>query len=148
MKKSITIIAIIMAVMVCAASYYCSARNVIVTLQELPQQAQSFLAAHFDTSDISSIVKDGNEYEVRFENGTEVEFNHKGQWENIDCKREPVPASIIALLPEQIPSYLKTNFKKAFITKLGKEHFGYDLELSNGLDLEFSSNGRLKKVDD
>ena len=80
MKINSTILSILSAVIVCMASISCSAKNVVIKVQDLPQQAQSFLDTHFKTSEISLVVKDGNEYDIRFENGWEVEFNHKGQW--------------------------------------------------------------------
>ena len=148
MKINSTILSILSAVIVCMASISCSAKNVVIKVQDLPQQAQSFLDTHFKTSEISLVVKDGNEYDIRFENGWEVEFNHKGQWEKIDCKRDSVPSSVISILPEAIPSYLRSNYENAFITEIGLDHSGYDVELSNGLDIEFSSNGRFKIIDD
>ena len=138
----------IIAVAVCVISYSCSAENNIVNVQDLPQTIQSFLSSHFQNTSVSVAIKDGNDFEIRMDNGWEIEFDHKGQWENIDCKRDEVPASVIALIPETAVSYLNSNFEKAFITEISKDRSGYDVELSNGLDLRFSSKGNLKKVDD
>lgn len=126
----------------------CSARNIIVKVQDLPQAAQSFLTEHFDSEEVSLAIKDDNEYEVRFVNGWEVEFDRKGQWKKVDCKRDEVPAGIISLIPEAITSYLSVNFDKAFVTEISKDRSGYDIELNNGLDLDFTSKGQLKEIDD
>lgn len=146
MKKLIfsSVIAIAASVFACA----CSAKDTVVKIQDLPQAIQSFISEHFSNTGVALAIKDGNEYEVRMDNGWEIEFDNKGQWENIDCKRDEVPASVFSLIPESIAAYLSSNFEKAFVTEISKDHSGYDVELSNGLDLEFSSNGRFKKIDD
>ena len=137
----------IIAIAACVFAYSCSAKDTIVKVKDLPQTIQSFLSAHFSNTGVAVAIKDGNEYEIRMENGWEIEFDNKGQWENIDCKRDKVPASVISLIPETIASYLRSNFDKAYVTEISKDHSGYDIELSNGLDLEFSSNGRFKKIE-
>ena len=146
MKK--VFLSTIIAMAACVFASSCSAKDTIVKVQDLPQTIQSFIASHFSNTSVALAIKDGNEYEIRMDNGWEVEFDNKGQWEKIDCKRDEVPASVIALIPETIASYLTSNFDKAYVTEISKDHSGYDIELSNGLDLEFSSNGRFKKIDD
>ena len=138
----------IIAVAVCVISYSCSAENNIVNVQDLPQTIQSFLSSHFQNTSVSVAIKDGNDFEIRMENGWEMEFDREGQWENIDCKRNAVPASVIALIPETIVSYLSSNFENAFITEISRDRSGYEVELSNGLDLRFSSKGSLRTIDD
>ena len=126
-------LAIVMAACLIACS--CSAKNTIVKVQDLPQAAQAFLAAHFTGTDVAVAIKDGNEYEIRMDNGWELEFDNKGQWEKIDCQRDAIPASVASTLPEAIVSYISSNFEKAFVTEINKDHSGYDIELSNGLDM-------------
>lgn len=139
-------LAIVMAA--CLIAYSCCAKNTIVKIQDLPQAAQAFLAAHFTGTDVALAIKDGNEYEIRMDNGWELEFDNKGQWEKIDCQRDAIPASVASTLPEAIVSYLSSNFENAFVTEISKDRSGYDIELSNGLDLEFTSKGRFKRIDD
>ena len=146
MKK--ILLSSVIAMAACLFACSCSAKDIIVKVQDLPQTVQSFLAAHFSNIGVAVAIKDGHEYEIRMDNGWEMEFDNKGQWEKIDCKRDEVPASVTSLIPESIVTYLSSNFEKAFITEITKDHSGYDIELSNGLDLEFSSNGRFKKIDD
>ena len=139
-------LAVVMAACLFACS--CSAKNTIVKVQDLPQAVQAFLAAHFTGTDVAVAIKDGNEYEIRMENGWELEFDNKGQWEKIDCQRDAIPASVTSTLPEAIVSYLNSNFEKAFVTEIARDRSGYDVELSNGIDLEFTSKGRFKRIDD
>lgn len=138
----------IIAMTVCLISYSCTAEDLIVNVRDLPQTVQSFLNSHFSNTSVAAAIKDGNDYEIRMGNGWEMEFDRDGQWENIDCKRDAVPASVIALIPETIVSYISSNFAQAFITEISKDRSGYEVELSNGLDLRFSSKGSLKTIDD
>ena len=36
------------------------------------------IAAHFSNTGVAVAIKDGNEYEIRMENGWEIEFDNKG----------------------------------------------------------------------
>ena len=141
-------VSIAAAVIACIISCSCNARDIVIKVQDLPQAAQSFISTHFKGIDVTFVIKDGNEYDVRFANGWELEFNRKGEWKTVDCKHEAVPSSIIALIPESIPAYIQSYFTNAFVTEISKDRREYDIELNNGLDLEFSLNGKLKKVDD
>lgn len=138
----------IIAMAVCIISCSCNAEDLFVNSRDLPQTVQSFLASHFPDRTVASTIKDGNDYEVRMDNGWEMEFDHNGQWENIDCKRDEVPASVIALIPETIVSYINSNFETAIITEISRDRSGYEVELSNGIDLKFTSKGSFKAIDD
>lgn len=133
---------------VCIISCSCNAEDLFVNSRDLPQTVQSFLASHFPDRTVAATIKDGNDYEVRMDNGWEMEFDHNGQWENIDCKRDEVPASVIALIPETIVSYINSNFETAIITEISRDRSGYEVELSNGIDLKFTSKGSFKAIDD
>ena len=146
MKK--LFISSIIAMAACLFSSSCTAEDLFVNAQVLPQTIQSFLASHFPNTKTALAIKDGNEYEIRMENGWEMEFDNEGQWEKIDCKLDEVPASVITLIPETIVSYIRSNFEKAYITEISRDRSGYDVELSNGFDLEFSSKGIFRKIDD
>lgn len=137
----------IIAMAVCVISSSCNAEDLFVSARDLPQSVQSFLTSHFPNTSVASTIKDGNDYEIRMNNGWEMEFDHNGQWENIDCKRDQVPASVLALIPETIISYISSNYATAFITEISRDRSGYEVELSNGLDLKFSSKGVFMAVD-
>lgn len=138
----------ILAMSVCLVSLSCNADDLFINVRELPQTVQSFIASHFPNTSVLSTIKDGNDYEIRMDNGWEMEFDHNGQWETVDCKRDEIPASVIALIPETIVSYIRNNYPTVFITEISRDRSGYDVELSNGLDLKFSSKGNFIRIDD
>lgn len=146
MKKFFMLAAAVIAA--CLVYCSCDSKNIVIKVEDLPQAAQSFIKTHFSDTEASYILKDGREYEIRLANGWELEFDSKGEWEKVDCNRDAVPQSVIATLPEELTSYLKANFGEAYVTEISRDRSGYEVELSNGLDLEFSAKGKFKRIDD
>ncbi len=54
----------------------------------------------------------------------------------------------MAIIPKNIRAYVADHFKGARIDKITKEYWGYEVELSNGVDLKFDSKGDFKRMDD
>jgi hypothetical protein len=132
-----------------ATASFVSCKDVIVTVDKLPAAAQAFLKEVFPESSISYVKKDKEltktTYEVVFQDGSEVEFDSKGNWDNVDCKRSAVPASLV---PEGIEEYVQTNFPGQAIVKIDKEPYGHEIELISDLELKFDKKGKLITVDD
>ncbi|MCR5131380.1 MAG: PepSY-like domain-containing protein [Prevotella sp.] len=139
----------LMALMCITLSGSCIADDRIIPVEQLPSAAQSFIKKTFPGQKISyaQIDRDGltTNYEVRLDDGTEVTFNKKGKWDQVDCEKKPVPASLV---PSGIMKYVKSKFPDTFIEKIDKERNGYEIELSNDLDLRFDKKGKLKGLDD
>lgn len=118
----------------------------VIPVTQLPEGAKTFVATHFPGKKIFYAQKDGRKYEVRLDDGTEIDFDRKGVWDKVDCHDfQAVPATII---PAPIASYVQTNFSTFFITKIDKERYGYSIELSNDIELKFDKLGNLIGVDD
>lgn len=130
-------------------SFSAHAQKTTITAAELPAKAQTFLKEHFANENTLAIVKDketfSTDYKVRFSNNTEVEFDSKGNWEEIDGNHNPIPT---AAIPAKIASYVKSNYKETSIIKIDKGYWGYEVDLSNGIELEFDSNGKFLRIDD
>lgn len=126
-----------------------SCKDVIITADNLPVSAQAFLKEFFPDNAVSYVKKDKEiaktTYEVVLQNGIEIEFNSKGLWDNVDCKKAEVPA---ALVPAAIAEYVRTNFPGQVIVMIDKEPYGFEVELLNGLELKFNKDGNLIRVDD
>ncbi len=108
-----------------------------------------FMKTNFPGQAISyaKIDKDfsGTKYEVRLNNGVELDFDKSGTWDKVDCNFSAVPANLV---PASIANYVKTHFAGAKIVKIDKERYGYDIELSNDLELKFNKKGQLMNIDD
>ena len=118
------------------------------TAQTLPEAITTFLKQHFPNATITGVEPDqdhgGLEYDVYLNDGTELDFDANNQWETIKCRAKAVPATFI---PKAIATYVKGNYQLP-IVKIHKEHFGYEIELSNGLDLNFDHSGQFMGMDD
>ena len=116
-----------------------------IPAEQLPADAKTFVQTFFAGKKILFAEKDWNSYECRLDDGTKIEFNRKGKWKEVDCHMKEVPAGII---PSTITEYVKANFPGCVITKVDKERYGYDIGLSNDLDLKFNYQGVLIGMDD
>lgn len=121
----------------------------IIDVKELPRAAQEFLEQHFDTVEISHVWVDrdllGNEYKVVFAGGATVEFDRQGAWTEVDCGRGTVPEAIV---PQPILRSIEERFGGRPVRKIERDRHGYELELSNGIGLEYNKRYRLIDLDD
>jgi len=125
-----------------------NAQKTVITKTALPANAQAFLKTHFTAQEPISILQDketfSTDYKVQFANNIEVEFDGKGNWEEVDGNHQAIPVTV---LPKAIASYLKTNFANTTVTKIDKGTWGYEVDLSNNLELEFNSKGNFLRID-
>ena len=129
--------------MIMSATTFASDR--VITANQLPAAAQTFINQTFPGASIMYAEIDDGKYEVHLNDGTEINFDRKGNWDKVDCKLKAVPAHLI---PATIASNVETLFSGTVITKIDKERYGYEIELSNGLDLKFNRQGMLSEIDD
>ena len=144
MKKILSILAI--ALVFCMNTR--ADNKQVITFMQLPQAAQDAISANFKASDVSYVTKESGwstEYEVRLNDGTEIEFDGDGAVKEVDCKKNAVPE---ALLPADVVSYVKTHFAGVSITKWGQDDGSYEAELSNGLELKFDKSYRFLRLGD
>lgn len=124
------------------------ADDTIIPAEQLPTAAQTFIKKTFPKSAITYVEKEGYilpTYEVHLSNGTKVEFDRKGNWKKVDAHQQSVPAQLI---PAHIATHIKTNYPGTQITKIDREVYGYEIELSNDLGLKFCKAGTLLAMDD
>ncbi|MDO4993918.1 MAG: PepSY-like domain-containing protein [Bacteroidales bacterium] len=136
---------VMLALLCLMMSAVCRADDTPIAPDALPAAAKTFVSTNFPGKKIIYAEKDWNSYECRLDDGTKIEFNKKGNWDKVDCHMQAVPAAIV---PDAIQKYVKANFPDCLITKIDKERYGYEIELSNDLDLRFSYQGALLGMDD
>ena len=112
---------------------------------QLPKVSQEFINKYFKDFEISFCTKDYDSYDVKFTNGYEIEFNTKGEWKEVDCRKDAITAAII---PVQVSKYVKQYYAKNYVTKINRDFNKFEVELNNGLDLEIDKNGKLREIDD
>lgn len=144
MKKLIILLAVIMGVFTAYAR-----DNYSHNPADLPNSAQTLLKNNFKAG-VShiKIEKDFGrikEYDVVLTDGTEVTFDSHGNWKDIEVRQNAsVPSSLV---PKAITEYIKLNQKKVKITGIEKNRSGYEVELSNGVEMKFNSEGQFLRYD-
>lgn len=116
----------------------------------LPKAAQTTIANNFKSKvSVVKIDKDFghiSEYEVILMDGTEISFDSDGNWDNVEVNNSlSVP---VAFVPAAVRNYVSRNQPGARIVGIDKERRGYDVELSNGVDMKFDLGGNFLRYDD
>ena len=125
------------------------AEDVAITAQKLPKEAQKFLSVHYPQNKVLSAMQDrdfaDNDYTVYLEDGTKIEFDGSGKWESVKNHNGKIPAGVI---PAEIQNYIKAHYPSLGVEKIERKRYGYEVELTNDLDMKFSLNGKFIGLDD
>lgn len=120
----------------------------VIPVNQFPTTAQQMIKQHFGDKKVavSKVETDmlSKSYEVIFTDGDKVEFDGKGNWEEIDCRFSSVPAGII---PAPIMNYVKENYPDTIIKKIEKDRREYEVKLSNRVELSFDMEYNLTDID-
>lgn len=143
---------VISVLFVMCALFAADARERQITVNELPAAAQKMLKTHFANVKVSYVIFDDGlfdkDYKVVLSDGCQIEFDGKGLWESVECKHQAVPDGIV---PAAILNYVKRTNPESTIVDIDRQdkpRKGYDIQLSNGLELEFDAKGNFVRVDD
>ena len=108
-----------------------------------------FVTQYFPEATIQMVMPDEDDIDVVLNDYTKIEFKLNNEWKKVDCEHATKFISVPAtLVPEQITAYVNANFPNTIIKKLEKKFFGWEIELSNGLEVKFNNNFKVTKVDD
>lgn len=145
MKKILASLALVFAVVFGASARDTYSRDA----SSLPQPAQIMLSNNFKAK--VAIVKIEKElghvmgYDVTLNDGTEIEFDAKGNWKDIEVPAgKAVPAVFI---PEAAAQYLAREHKSSKVVGIEHSRKGYEVELDNGVDIKFDTNGAFLRYD-
>ncbi len=145
MKKVLIVLALVLPFGVAAAF---AGGDKVISKGQLPAQAQSFLNEHFAGAKISYVKQDTDfldrAYEVMLADGTKIEFSNKGNWEEVDCRYSEVP---VAVIPAPIVKFLSENHPDARVLKIERDRRGYEVKLSNRIELGFNNDFELVDFD-
>ena len=116
----------------------------VITYDQLPQAAQTFLKANFANKVPLLVTADWDDFTIRYESGEKIEFNRSGEWKDIECYNSKVPADAV---PEQIYTYLNQNYPGKSVIKIERHRSVYEVKLNNGMEVEFNRNFQVLDVD-
>lgn len=121
----------------------------VIGKNQLPAQAQSFLNENFADVKISYAKQETDfierSYEVVLADGTKLEFTKKGNWKEVDCRYSEVPSAIV---PAPIKNYINENYSGSRVLKIERDSRGYEVKLSNKLELKFNNDFKIVDIDD
>lgn len=119
-----------------------------IQVNRMPDNAQEFITTHFKNRKVALAKMDteilDKSYEVIFTDGCKVEFDKKGQWTEVSCKKSVVPANIV---PAAIRGYILRTYPDAKIIQIERDRKGYEVKLTNGVELDFDARLRLTDID-
>lgn len=145
MKKILFVFAAILSLSVLTAR---ADNDKIIAKGMLPAEAQTFISTHFGDLKISYAKEERDflerSYEVVFADGSKVEFTRKGDWKDVDCRYNEVPAAIV---PEAIRDYVSANYPDAKILRIERDANDYEVKLSNRLELTFDKKLNIIDID-
>lgn len=115
----------------------------------LPQAARTAIANNFKSKvsliNVEKTLGAVSEFEVILSDGSEITFDKNGNWKEVDVPRgKAVPAGFI---PAGVKDYVQQNHKGQKVESIDKDRQGYDVELSNGIDLKFDKDGKFLRYD-
>ncbi len=119
-----------------------------VEVSQLPSAAQQIINKHYSrhTVVLATVKKEHfkKEYEVVFDNGDKIEFDKSGDWKEIESKASVVP---LALIPKAIWQQIRMKYPKTAVKKIDRDKKGYEVKLTNMVELTFDKHFNLIEVD-
>lgn len=135
-----------MAMLFCAATW--AGNDKLIAFAELPETARATVNRYFDAGQVATVKQErewfGSVYEVKFYDGTEIEFLGNGEWREIDCSPRAVPAGLI---PAEIVRLVQSRFPGRSIVKIDRDRRDWEVELDDETDLKFDLKFNLIEVD-
>lgn len=120
-----------------------------IKIEQLPANAQQIINNHFAGQKVALAKVDselfGKTYDVIFTNGDKLEFDSKGDWIEVECKKSQVPAAIV---PESISKFVSDSYPQTKILEIDRDRRGYDVKLSSHIELKFDGQFQLVGIDD
>ena len=122
-------------------------KEIITPSDDLPVEISTYLTIHFPKNTIVQVIKDldglTKTYDILLSENISLEFNRKKEVIAIDGVTQ-LPNSVI---PEKILQYVNINYPTQFITDWDLDYDNRQIELNNGLDLDFNKKGDFLRID-
>ena len=136
----------IFTLLLIASSFFATAQQKSKSTK-LPLEANTFLEANFKGIQIQEVKKETEgttfKYEVKLANGTEVEFNNRGRWREVESKTTSLPTT---MLQPSIGQYIQKNYPGAKITEIKKGTRFNFVEINDKETLQFDSEGNFLRI--
>ena len=112
-----------------------------------------FVRAYFPDTEVIANIKDGLDCDVTLSDYTQIGFDGnlfgKLEWDEVDCRHASLSTTVpAALVPVEITNYVNRIHGSQTITKISKDNHGWDIALSNGIEIEFDRRFNVVDFDD
>ena len=112
-----------------------------------------FVRAYFPDTEVIANIKDGLDCDVTLSDYTQIGFDGnlfgKLEWDEVDCRHASLSTTVpTALVPAEITNYVNRIHGSQSITKISKDNRGWEIELSNGIEIEFDKRFNVIDFDD
>ena len=112
-----------------------------------------FVRVYFPDTEVIANIKDGLDCDVTLSDYTQIGFDGnlfgKLEWDEVDCRHASLSTTVpTALVPAEITNYVNRIHGSQSITKISKDNRGWEIELSNGIEIEFDKRFNVIDFDD
>lgn len=145
--KIFSLLAIVAILSSCSNDDDNNNQEIVLSESEIPTEIIAYKTTHFPENEIVNAIKDteGNivTYDIYLSGNFELDFNSNYEITDIDGISK-LPDSVI---PPVILDYVAQNYASNVITDWELEHNHQQIELNNGVELEFEMNGTFIRID-
>lgn len=130
---------IILTLVVTLFAFAAFANDMPIQPNQLPANAQSFVASKFAGATIVAAKKDRDSFEAALSNGTKIDFALNGEWDSIESY-SVLPAGILPA-----PVEAAANAQGGNIVKIDRDFGYFEVKLQNNVELKIDNNGNILK---
>ena len=117
------------------------------------QAINAFVRTYVPDKEVIANIKDGLDCDVTLSDYTQIGFDcnlfGKFEWDEVDCSHASLSTTVpTALVPVEIANYVSRIHGTQTITKISKDRRGWDIKLSNGIEIEFDKRFNVIDFDD
>ena len=109
----------------------------------------TFVKTYFPDTEVIANIKDGLDCDVTLSDYTQIGFDGnlfgKLDWDEVDCRHASLSTTLV---PVEIANYVNRIHESQSIVKIAKDNRGWDIELSNGIEIEFDKRFNVVDFDD
>lgn len=142
--------ALVLAFMVALAIPAAKAERVPMPVDKMPSQVQTFLNDYYPGQQVADswakMMRPTTEpmwYRVNLQNGTKLQFDLQGNWNQVNAKKSDAAVSI-DLLPNDARKVISEQYPNEKIKSVKFKKDQYKITLSNGQKLTFDKTYGLK----
>ncbi len=145
MKTKLVVLAIFSAFMLTSCE---KEDEFLIDISQVPSEIQTFVSNHFPAQTITRVIKEtegsAQTHDLYLDNLTKLEFN--GTNNVVDTEGpSKLPDS---LLSENILIFVGLTYPTNYITGWELDNSNQQIQLNNGIEIEFNKNGNFLRIDE